>query len=635
MPMLPVLHYLKKARLAFLMSAFLSSPVWAQQVEIDHSSHHPGGTEESQITTNGDQPEGLTRGGTNGGGNGMGAMMDEMMEKMGAPTPKDLYPSLMRFPELTIEQRENVGRDAQNRMQSGVTMMMRSFADLSQANNNDDFESMQSAIGNIEQGLAQYDSGLAAKRALAEGLAPRNVALQWFKGEMSLLSSSEAEDNPFFIGMSPLHTSVMMILLLFAALMVWMYLFKMRRAAALLGELRDRSPLAEKREPAAPLAEFDKPSSFGTEEAVEKKAAAPSKSQRYSGPLKVIGIFDETHDVKTFRMSLPDNQPLPFTYEPGQFLTFTLKIPGQSKPIKRSYTIASSPTQRDFIELTIKREQQGVVSRFLHDEVKLNDLLEVKIPSGNFYFNGQNANSVVLIAGGVGITPMMSAARYLMDTCWDGAVYFLFCARSSNDFIFQQELTYLQARHKNLHVLVSMTRAEGTSWMGPQGRFTAELINNFVPEIASKEIHICGPQPMMDGVSSILKGLGVSENLIKTEAFGAAPKVKKAPAQPSSTMPPKQNSSEVSVKKAFASEFVASQKTATMTVGETVLEAAEALDIEIENSCRAGSCGSCMIKLLSGKVQMEVDDALEEEQKGKGYILACQAIPSSDIKVEA
>ena len=126
----------------------------------------------------------------------------------------------------------------------------------------------------------------------------------------------------------------------------------------------------------------------------------------------------------------------------------------------------------------------------------------------------------------------------------------------------------------------------------------------------------------------MLTELGVPETLIKTEAFGAAPIAKKSSPSASTVAASSSDS-------AFTAQFLTSQKTASMAAEETVLEAAEAVDVEIENSCRAGSCGSCMVKLVSGSVVMDVDDGLEEEDKVQGYILACQAIPSSDITVEA
>ena len=633
-------YTLLQLSLASIATVFMCFPVQAQQSEAEHESHHPDIYGEQSVQAdqpaqaNGvipvaPQPKGMNKGIGGGMGGGMGKIMDGMMKKMGAPKPKDLYPSLMRLPELPPEQRDKVEGDAGRRMESGTQIMLQGFAELGQANARQDFELMQVAVSDIEQGLAQYDSGLATKRALAEGQAPRNVALQWFKREMNLLPTLSEQRPNVFLGMSAFHTGVMLILLLFAVVMAWMYLFKMRRAAALLGELRDRPVGPEEREQMelTPPTDTTIPETPATSTAAIPVASPPGKVERYNGPLRVVGIFSETHDVKTFRLAASDGQPLTFTYEPGQFATLTLTLPEQSKPVKRSYTIASSPTQRDYLELTIKREDQGLVSRFMHDTVVLNDQLTVKVPNGRFYFNGRNTDSVVLVSGGVGITPMMSAARYLTDKCWPGEIYFLFCARTSHDFIFEQELTYMQARHKNLHVLVSMTRAEGTSWMGPQGRFNARLIGDFVPDIISKKIHICGPQPMMDGVISMLAELGVPESLIETEAFGAAPPAKKTPPPPSAVAPSKETT--------VTAQFLTSQKTAQMSADETVLEAAEALDVEIESSCRAGSCGSCMVKLVSGDVTMEIDDALEEGDKTQGFILACQAIASTDIEVEA
>ena len=234
---------------------------------------------------------------------------------------------------------------------------------------------------------------------------------------------------------------------------------------------------------------------------------------------------------------------------------------------------------------------------------------------------------MVLISGGVGITPMMSAVRYLTTTCWDGDIYFLFCTRTSNDFIFEQELKYLQARHPRLKVLVSMTQADGTSWMGPQGRFSSALINEFVPDIALKTAHICGPPAMMDATKDILSELGMPEANIKTEAFGGASPKKTATKTEVAPNTPVNNTRQV--------RFSLSNAQAQAGTDETVLDVADGLDVDIENSCRAGSCGSCKVKLLRGDVDMEVDDGLEPEDRVSGYILACQAIPKTDVEVEA
>ncbi|HIC72694.1 MAG TPA: 2Fe-2S iron-sulfur cluster binding domain-containing protein [Alphaproteobacteria bacterium] len=614
----------------------------AQESDAEHRSHHPDVYGEQSQSEPGNTKGGPGKQPSSGNGMGagmgagMGKMMDGMMEKMGAPKPKDLYPSLMRLPELPEEKREEVLTKAVGRMQAGTAIMVQGFDALSRADSRQDFTRMQSAVLEIEQGLSQYNSGLAAKRALTEGQAPRRVALEWFKREMNLLPTVSSHEPPRFLGMTPLHTGIMLVLIAFAVTMIWMYVFKMRRAGALMEELRQQSLTNAEVSPKTPEDSQKESPSANTDDVSNNvvpsdnmpTAVAP-KTGPYTGPLRVIGIFIETHDVKTFRLAQPDGEQLPFNYEPGQFVTFSLSIPGQEKIVKRSYTIASSPSQRDYMEVTIKREEHGLVSRHMHDTVKLNDLLEIKAPNGKFYFNGQGANSVMLISGGVGITPMMSAVRYLTATCWEGDIYFIFSARTTHDFIFEQELLYLQRRHSNLHVLISMTRAEGTTWMGPQGRLTPSLIKDFVPDLVSKVAHICGPPPMMDAITNMLQELGMPKNSIKTEAFGSAPPKKKST---SPTVSSAKVSAEASTHEV---KFVASGKQGKSGPEETILDVAEALDVDIESSCRAGSCGSCKVKLLSGSVEMDVDDGLEDEDKAGGYILACQAIPSTPVEVEA
>ncbi|MFC7693713.1 ferredoxin reductase [Paeniroseomonas aquatica] len=268
-------------------------------------------------------------------------------------------------------------------------------------------------------------------------------------------------------------------------------------------------------------------------------AAAAAARRPWSGQLRVALIFPETPDVKTFRLVNPEGGDIPFTFMPGQFVTFSAEIGGVRN--RRSYTIASSPTQRSHVEVTVKREDQGLISRHLHDKVAVGILLDVSAPLGVFTFTGTEANSIVLIAGGVGITPMMSVTRYLTDRSYPGDIYFLYGARTTDDFIFREELEYLQKRHTNLHVAATMSRAEGTAWMGPEGPVSKDFIAGSVPEIAKRRVHLCGPPPMMEAMKAALAELGVPKEQIKTEAFGPARGV--APGTPAPLPTPTQTSS--------------------------------------------------------------------------------------------
>ena len=341
---------------------------------------------------------------------------------------------------------------------------------------------------------------------------------------------------------------------------------------------------------------------------------------RWQGKLVLAETADVTYNVKTFRFKAPDGAEIPFDYLPGQFLT--LHIAPEGLPIKRSYTIASTPTWRDRIEITVKREDHGLVSRWLHDVLQPGDEVEIEAPNGTFTFTGKDAGSVVLIGGGVGITPMMSVARYLTETGWPGMVHLILGFRTPGDFIFRDEIAELQARNPNLRLTVTMSRANGEGWDGRQGQIDTALLAQSVPDIASQWAHVCGPPPMMDAVKAGLISLGLPEGQIRMEAFGT---VKRDPTAKGA----------LSMQVAGKVFFQASNTTAPVLAGSTILEAADEAGIFIDNACRSGTCGSCRVKLASGAVRMPVEEALTEEDKADGYILACQAEISGDVVVDA
>jgi hypothetical protein len=175
-----------------------------------------------------------------GGAGGMGGMM----EKMGAPKPRDMYPSLMALPELTVAKRQEVEQQASERMSTGTVLMGQALDSLNAGTQSGDYVAMHEATTRLREGIAQLESGVAAKRALAEGRAPREVALAWFKQEMSLVSPVIGEASRADHGISFLHLFTMALLVVFAFAMLAMYYFKMRRAAALFGRIEpdEKSP---------------------------------------------------------------------------------------------------------------------------------------------------------------------------------------------------------------------------------------------------------------------------------------------------------------------------------------------------------------------------------------------------------
>ena len=237
---------------------------------------------------------------------------------------------------------------------------------------------------------------------------------------------------------------------------------------------------------------------------VATKSAEPGKPRsQWKGELRIGAIFRETPDVRTFRLVAVDGGSFPFTYQPGQFLNLQLMIDG--KRVNRSYTLASSPTRGDSCELSIKREPMGLASRHIHDQFQIGDVLKVSGPSGKFVFSGNEATSVLLIAGGVGITPVMSIARYLTDRAWSGEIYFLIVAKTEQDLIFRDEIELLKQRFPRLHVCVTLTRCDAHSmWTGTRGRLTGSLLQRFVPGLTQVPVYLCGPNEMMDTTRDLL-----------------------------------------------------------------------------------------------------------------------------------
>ena len=353
-----------------------------------------------------------------GGGMGgmMGDMMGDMMGKMMGPPTTPIYPSLMTLPAPTPEKRAEIDALASQQIKEGTERHAKGAESLERATKAGDHAAMQQSVGMMRAGLAQLDAGIAARRVLLEGKAPRNLALDWFKREMNLASPIAPEDASAFHGVTPFHIFTMALLIAFALAMVAMYFFKMRRTAALFGRI-EPDPGAPPPGASPPLAGGPGPTSPATPPAggaPPEEPAAPPATAKWRGQLRVGSIVTETPRVKTFRLLPSSDDPnLPFTFVPGQFLNLAFGIGGAR--MNRSYSISSSPMQRGHVDLTVQREPRGAVSRHTNDLLRVGSRIEAGGPVGKFTFTGAEADSVVLIAGGVGITPLMSIMRYLTE----------------------------------------------------------------------------------------------------------------------------------------------------------------------------------------------------------------------------
>ena len=170
----------------------------------------------------------------------MGGGMGGMMEKMGVPAPKSLYPTLMNMPDLPPQQRELIASQADERIDSSVKLLSTGLQRLAEAAENDDYQGMHEATGVMHEALARLESGLAARRALAEDQPPQAVAMQWFKNEMNLQTLQGVQPRGRLWGATPFHLFAMLLLIAFALAMIVLYFLKMRRAAALFSRIESQ-----------------------------------------------------------------------------------------------------------------------------------------------------------------------------------------------------------------------------------------------------------------------------------------------------------------------------------------------------------------------------------------------------------
>ena len=339
--------------------------------------------------------------------------------------------------------------------------------------------------------------------------------------------------------------------------------------------------------------------------------------------LKVADIIEETHDCKTFR--LVGKEPLLFSYQPGQFITFILNIDGHE--VRRSYSMSSSPSRPHLLEVTIKRVSGGLVSNWFCDHVKLGDELTIKGPSGKFTCFNYPSSKMLFIGAGSGITPILSMSRWIADTASNVDVKLLASFKSPPEIIFRKEFEMLSARNRGFQVAVTVTSGWHGSdfWTGFTGRINHHMLNMFVPDLHERDVFLCGPEPFADSAKNTLRDLGYDMSRFHTESFGSGRSAQQS----------------ANVEKALQLKgqlhkvtFTKSGKTVDTDEHVTLLELAEAHGIEIEYSCRIGSCGACEVKCKGG-INASPHCEIDDKTKNAGFIYSCCSTAVSDIELDA
>lgn len=353
----------------------------------------------------------------------------------------------------------------------------------------------------------------------------------------------------------------------------------------------------------------------------------PAPGTTWKGYLKVIAITRETPSVKSFRLEDPDSGALPFSFAAGQFITLTL--PGPSGAVRRSYSLTSAPGETRFCTIAVKRENYGAGSRYLHDHVVPGRCLKVEGPSGHFTLpDGVREplpEALVLIGGGIGVTPLIAVLRDLAARNAALPVTFIGCFRTSDEIIFRDELASLAAHLPHLRVVIVVEAAEA-EWPGARGRLTPALITDSAGEMLAKaRVHLCGPKAMMTAVVSMLTSLGVGRARIRTEDF--APSGNAARERAIVTL-----AGGAAVRR-YDADFGALGRVKGVAVGQSLLDAALAHGVALRHTCGgAGACGDCRLHLTQGVAETEDPNGLlSEAERRAGWVLACQTYPTGNI----
>jgi uncharacterized protein len=358
--------------------------------------------------------------------------------------------------------------------------------------------------------------------------------------------------------------------------------------------------------------------------------------QRDAGPWSGLRKFRisakraEADDVASFYLVPHDGKPLP-SFQPGQFLTFQLRLADRDKPLVRCYSLSDSPFQRDHYRVTIKRlgappgkpdAPPGVSSNFFHRQLNEGDIVDVKAPSGSFCLDLTEHRPVVLIAGGVGVTPVFSMLKAICESGSKRETWFFYGLRHGGEHVFREELEKFATAHENVNVRACYDSPRAGDQLGVthhvQERVSVDLLKRTLPS-NNYEFYVCGPPPMMSAITADLAAWGVPDVDIRTEAFGAA-SVKQIEKPMAAVSPQPQVT------------FARSGKTIAWNDADNLLEFAEAAGVRLDFGCRAGGCGTCMTAVKSGEVVYIRNPDTKPEA---GSCLVCVARPGSNLVLDA
>ncbi len=316
----------------------------------------------------------------------------------------------------------------------------------------------------------------------------------------------------------------------------------------------------------------------------------------------IVSLYLRPHDGKALS-----------AFHPGQFVTVQIKTRQGRDRLSRCYSL-SDAHDSNYYRISIKREDQGQVSNYLHEQIEVGDMLDVMAPTGDFYLGFDSDQPLVLIAGGVGITPFLSMINTLVAREDDREVYLFYGVKNSDHLMMRDYLEALAKKWRNFHVFFCFSRPLETDSGYRRGRITIDLIRTVLP---TRHFHfyLCGSLSMMRTLSDELQYWGVPDGDIFFESFGG----RRAAIEERGERFP------VFFKRS-------NQRLEWTTQKGTLLELAESHSISMASACRAGQCGLCQIKLIEGEVVYLADPVVAPDP---GCCLSCLSVPGSELVIDA
>lgn len=340
-------------------------------------------------------------------------------------------------------------------------------------------------------------------------------------------------------------------------------------------------------------------------------------------PVRVVDVVRETDDAVSIYLTEADGTPIEF--QPGQFLSVDVTVDGER--LRRAYSLASACLPDVPVHITVKRIEGGRVSNHLNDTARAGGELAVLGPSGNFTVEPRlvNQRHLVLLAGGSGITPIMSILETILRVEGSSRVTLIYGNRGWDDVIFRDRLESLERELGERLTVDHVLQDPPDWWSGERGMLDSEVLDSRLQALGVQDdgmvrYYLCGPTPMMEAAHDALQRRGVPANRIAEERFTS----------------PESRSGNVGSDKTERVVVSAAghEQGIQVAPGQTILEAALGAGIDMPFSCAMGGCGACRCKLSEGEIEMEEPNCLSRAEREQGYVLACVGRPLGQSKIE-